>query len=1352
MKKKRIAMLLVATLTFSQSMGAVIPVAAEELTADTGQETAETEESEEIVQENDASETTGEAASVPDLEDDEELSLQDDAENAEEEIAEEENTSETTELFGDNTENQEAFSDGSEAGESAEANEQYQLNLIFEGASGSQDLLPNSHVRIKSRLVDTIGCSDVSAYELKVAPVTGGNGVKMADVSLDGQDIVLDVYNKTGDARISATAFINGTEVAKREFWVNISEYVILPEKITDTSGNEINLEVGQQLDIAKDMKPQLVRYKDGKGDPIPLTGDNYKIVMSQTGPGGEEFRDYDADGLKWIEVPGQDLPILERTTENSTWFALLAMERSENGDWHYITRHHYELTSLISNDYDNGHNDDSEEKSSYRLVYDYQDTTGNGAMLPNSQMTATTYLEDKTKDYQRVDDYKLEILEQSKLADISVSADGKKLVIKSGNKTGQGCCYISVQIPDGKGGYREAFRKDMWFSVSEYVILPEKITDTSGNEINLEVGQQLDIAKDMKPQLVRYKDGKGDPIPVTGDNYKIVISSWTDESTGTVYHDYDTDGWKWIDVPGQELPILERTSGYGTYFGLTAMEKSVDGNWYQIARRMYELDTLPGYNGDDSGNFGDNGHNDDSEEKSSYRLIYDYQDTTGNGAMLPNSQMTATTYLEDKTKDYQRVDDYKLEILEQSKLADISVSADGKKLVIKSGNKTGQGCCYISVQIPDGKGGYREAFRKDMWFSVSEYVILPEKITDTSGNEINLEVGQQLDIAKDMKPQLVRYKDGKGDPIPVTGDNYKIVISSWTDESTGTVYHDYDTDGWKWIDVPGQELPILERTSGYGTYFGLTAMEKSADGNWHQIARRMYELDTLPGYNGDDSGNFGDSGHDSDDSEEKSFYNLTYDLEGTAGNEAMLPNNETTIVTDILDKTSGQHPVKDYKLEIIEQSKLAEATVSSDGKKLIIKSNDKTGVGCCYVAVKLLDKTGEYKEAFRKDIWFEVSEFMLLPENLTDKNGKLLNPAVGESINLANLKVKLVQYINGKGDPVEITGNDIKIVVMSWKDTESGKLQYDYDDEAWNMQKVSGQELPIMTRKSDDNTRLALSAMRKNKNGEWERLVRKHFEIGENSSKHSHSWKAVKTVQATCTSKGSRTDKCTSCDGVRTVTLPAKHTAVKDAAVAATVFKAGKTEGSHCKVCGKVLRKQASVAKLKPTISLTASSLKMKAGQSTTVFKAAGLAKGDYVTKVTSGNTGIVKVSSVTKKGTFRLTAGKKAGSTTVKVILASKKSASFKVTVQRGVVKTSKITVSTKSVTLKKGTTYRKLASSVKVTPVTSQEKVTYTSSNKKIVTVTSGGVIKGLKKGNATITIRSGSKRTTCKVTVK
>ena len=206
------------------------------------------------------------------------------------------------------------------------------------------------------------------------------------------------------------------------------------------------------------------------------------------------------------------------------------------------------------------------------------------------------------------------------------------------------------------------------------------------------------------------------------------------------------------------------------------------------------------------------------------------------------------------------------------------------------------------------------------------------------------------------------------------------------------------------------------------------------------------------------------------------------------------------------------------------------------------------------------------------------------------------------------------------------------------------------------------------------------------------------------------------------------------------------------DAAVAATVFKTGKTEGSHCKVCGAVIKKQKTTAKLKPTISLTASSLKLKTGQSTTAFKASGLAKGDYVKKVTSSDTGVVKVSAVKKDGTFKLTAGKKTGNASVTVTLASKKTVSFKVAVQKSTVKTTKITSTVKKLTLAKGTTYTKLASSITVAPVTSQEKITYSSSDKKIVTVTSKGVVKGLRKGTATITIRSGSKKITCKITVK
>lgn len=132
--------------------------------------------------------------------------------------------------------------------------------------------------------------------------------------------------------------------------------------------------------------------------------------------------------------------------------------------------------------------------------------------------------------------------------------------------------------------------------------------------------------------------------------------------------------------------------------------------------------------------------------------------------------------------------------------------------------------------------------------------------------------------------------------------------------------------------------------------------------------------------------------------------------------------------------------------------------------------------------------------------------------------------------------------------------------------------------------------------------------------------------------------------------------------------------------------------------------------------------------------------------------DTGVVKVSAVKKDGTFKLTAGKKTGNASVTVTLASKKTVSFKVAVKKSTVKTTKITSTVKKLTLAKGTTYTKLASSITVAPVTSQEKITYSSSDKKIVTVTSKGVVKGLRKGTATITIRSGSKKITCKITVK
>nr|WP_302270059.1 leucine-rich repeat protein [uncultured Blautia sp.] len=79
------------------------------------------------------------------------------------------------------------------------------------------------------------------------------------------------------------------------------------------------------------------------------------------------------------------------------------------------------------------------------------------------------------------------------------------------------------------------------------------------------------------------------------------------------------------------------------------------------------------------------------------------------------------------------------------------------------------------------------------------------------------------------------------------------------------------------------------------------------------------------------------------------------------------------------------------------------------------------------------------------------------------------------------------------------------------------------------------------------------------------------------------HSWDAGKiTKAATCTETGVKTYTCTRCQKTKTEEIKATgHKEVKDAAVAATCEKAGKSEGSHCSVCSKVIKAQKEVPAL---------------------------------------------------------------------------------------------------------------------------------------------------------------------------
>lgn len=611
--------------------------------------------------------------------------------------------------------------------------------------------------------------------------------------------------------------------------------------------------------------------------------------------------------------------------------------------------------------------------------------------------------------------------------------------------------------------------------------------------------------------------------------------------------------------------------------------------------------------------------------EEKKYEFYYDFgEGHIGNGAMLPNSEMRIQTHLMDATDDnnWNDISSYELKLQPSTGSEDYTgiadVSLDGTDIVIKSHSKTGFFAISAKVLV-DGA----EVYTGTVYFEINEYVIMPESVTDADGNVFNPKVGEKIDIVKDMKPQLFRYEEGKNDLTPVNDDNIKIVIASYKDDETGKLQYDYDAEGWKWIEVSGQELPILERITEDNTNFALTAMEKDTNGEWYQIARRDYQLDGLS--NGGDNGDNG---------------------------------NNTP---------------------------------------------------------------------------------MLGPDALTDANGNKLNPQVGEVIDYAKKGVALYHYVEG-----ELTGVG---------DPETLKIETVYDENDWSVQYTEGWDVPTMTRKTKDATWIFFKAWEKKpETGRWELIDTKRYEFDATDKVHSHSWVTKNVVkEATCTEAGSKVENCASCDAVQTVSIPVKaHTVVKDAAVAPTVFADGKTEGSHCSVCGTVLEKQNTIAKVPGTIYLTASSLKMKTGQSTTAFKATGFSEGDYVTAVTSNKPGTVKVTNVNKNGTFKLTAGKKKGSAVVTVTLASKKTASFKVTVQKAAVKTTKITTTTKSLTIAKGATYKKLASSIAVTPVTSKEKVTYSSSNKKVATVSSKGVIKAKKAGTAKITVKSGKKKVI--VTVK
>ena len=277
----------------------------------------------------------------------------------------------------------------------------------------------------------------------------------------------------------------------------------------------------------------------------------------------------------------------------------------------------------------------------------------------------------------------------------------------------------------------------------------------------------------------------------------------------------------------------------------------------------------------------------------------------------------------------------------------------------------------------------------------------------------------------------------------------------------------------------------------------------------------------------------------------------------------------------------------------------------------------------------------------------------------------------------------------------------------------------------------------------------------------------------------HEHSGESKVVKHATCTEPGKKITVCSLCGESYTEEIPATgHTIVIDPAVEVTCEEAGKTEGSHCSVCGEVIKAQEVISATGHSWGewkVIDESTSSKEVVRQRVCKVCGMHDDEMIPKlspaptptvdpinpstvtITKGKTTILKPDSSWKNVKYS-SSNKKVATVDKKGKVKAAAAGIAKITVKSGsesivytitVPGTTAIKGIKSSVSIKKGKRY---TLKPKLSYTEKADKVTYKSSNKKIATVSKKGVIKGKKKGTATITIKSGKITKKCKVKVK
>ena len=330
----------------------------------------------------------------------------------------------------------------------------------------------------------------------------------------------------------------------------------------------------------------------------------------------------------------------------------------------------------------------------------------------------------------------------------------------------------------------------------------------------------------------------------------------------------------------------------------------------------------------------------------------------------------------------------------------------------------------------------------------------------------------------------------------------------------------------------------------------------------------------------------------------------------------------------------------------------------------------------------------------------------------------------VGDQVQAAKIKLNKTKLSLKKGKTytlkATVTPKDCTDKAVKWKSSKSSVVKVDANGKV--TAKKAGTATITATTKNglkatckitvtDPATKVYLTPAMSIKKGSSVKLTASVFpKTATDKLTWSTSNKKVVTVTKSGKIKGVKTG---------TATITVKTTSGKKATCKVTVVKSNKKSAGIKLSAKKLTLKQNATKQLKATLDKNATD---KVTWSSSNKKVATVDKNGVVTAV--------------KKGTVTITAKTSGG-----------KKATCKVTVK---VPATKVKLNKTKATVAKG---RTLTLKATMTPSSSTDKLTWTSSNKKVATVDKNGKVKALKKGTATITVKTASgKKATCKITVK